>query len=174
MKNRINPVTNNLFAQKQDSRKIFCSLQLNLFSKTKIMVTKLSHTSIYVTDQNKAYDFYVNKLGFKVNTDATMDNGFRWLTVNPPDQPDLEIILFPVGNTNGFEDEVNKALKFLLDKGVMGAGAMYTADCKATYEELKAKGVVFKSEPKEQFYGIEAIITDGCGNWFSMTQPKEN
>ena len=55
----------------------------------------------------------------------------------------------------------------------MGAGAFYTPDCRATYEELKAKGVVFKSEPKEQFYGIEAIITDGSGNWFSMTQPKE-
>jgi len=47
------------------------------------MVTKLSHTSIYVNDQDKAYDFYVNKLGFKVNTDAKMDNGFRWLTSEP-------------------------------------------------------------------------------------------
>ncbi|HEV8286011.1 MAG TPA: VOC family protein [Chitinophagaceae bacterium] len=137
------------------------------------MITKLSHASFFVADQNKAYDFYVNKLGFKVNTDVTMDNGFRWLTVNPPDQPDLEIILFPGTENNGFDEEVNKALKLLLEKGVMGAGAFYTPDCKATYEELKAKGVQFKSEPKEQFYGIEAIITDGCGNWFSMTQPKE-
>ena len=137
------------------------------------IITKLSHTSFFVTDQNKAYDFYVNKLGFKVNTDVTMDNGFRWLTVNPPDQPDLEIILFP-SEKNGFDEEINNALKLLLEKGAMGAGAMYTPDCRATYEELKAKGVVFKSEPKEQFYGIEAIITDGCGNWFSMTQPKEN
>lgn len=44
--------------------------------------------------------------------------------------------------------------------------------CIATYEELKAKGVEFKSEPKEQHYGIECIMSDGCGNWFSMTQPK--
>ena len=137
------------------------------------MITKLSHASIYVNDQDKAYDFYVNKLGFKVNTDVTMDNGFRWLTVNPPDQPDLEIILFPVNKTNGFDEEANKALSLLLEKGVLGAGAFHTPECRATYEELKAKGVVFKSEPKEQFYGIEAIITDGCGNWFSMTQPKE-
>ncbi len=55
----------------------------------------------------------------------------------------------------------------------MGAGVFRTPDCRATYEELKAKGVVFKSEPKEQFYGIEAIVTDGCGNWFSMTQTTE-
>jgi catechol 2,3-dioxygenase-like lactoylglutathione lyase family enzyme len=137
------------------------------------MITKLSHTSIFVTDQNKAFDFYVNKLGFKVHTDVKMENGFRWLTLNAPEQPELEIILFPVDGPNGFDDEVKKAFKLLLDKGVMGAGAMYTPDCRATYEELKAKGVHFKSEPKEQFYGIEAIITDGCGNWFSMTQPKE-
>ena len=56
----------------------------------------------------------------------------------------------------------------------MGAGVLETNDCRATYEELKAKGVQFKSEPKEQFYGIECIVTDGCGNWFSMTQPKED
>jgi len=111
--------------------------------------------------------------GFKVNTDVKMENGFRWLTLNAPDQPDLEIILFPINENNGYEEEVNKAFKLLLEKGAMGAGAMYTPDCRATYEELKAKGVQFKSEPKEQFYGIEAIVTDGCGNWFSMTQPKE-
>ena len=136
------------------------------------MVTKMSHTSIFVTDQNKAFDFYVNKLGFKVNTDATMENGFRWLTLNAPDQPDLEIILFPVDDQNGFEEDVNKAFKFLLEKGVMGAGALYTSDCRATYQELKAKGIDI-TEPKEQFYGIECIVKDGCGNWFSMTQPKE-
>lgn len=136
------------------------------------MITKLSHTSMFVTDQDKAFDFYVNKLGFKVNTDVKMENGFRWLTLNAPDQPDLEIILFPINEANGYEAEVNNAFKLLLDKGVMGAGAMYTADCRATYEELKAKGVDI-SEPKEQFYGMECILKDGCGNWFSMTQPKE-
>lgn len=138
------------------------------------MVTKLSHTSIFVNDQDKAYDFYVNKLGFKVNTDAKMDNGFRWLTVNPPEQPDLEVVLFPANSEmNGFDQEVRDALKLLLDKGVMGAGVLETPDVRATYEELKSKGVQFKSEPKEQFYGIECIVTDGCGNWFSMTQRKE-
>ena len=134
------------------------------------MITKLSHTSLFVTDQEKAYDFYVNKLGFKVNTDATMDNGFRWLTVNAPEQPDLEIVLFPVGGANGFDEEVNKALKLLLEKGVMGAGAMHTPDCRATYEELKAKGVVFKKEPRNSPFGIEAVLCDDSGNWFSLQQ----
>lgn len=42
------------------------------------MITKVSHMSLFVLDQDKAYDFYVNKLGFKVHTDQKMDNGFRW------------------------------------------------------------------------------------------------
>src|SRR5215216_4868723 len=139
------------------------------------MVTKLSHTSFFVNDLEKAYDFYVNKIGFKVNTDAKMDNGMRWLTLNPPEQPDLEIVLIDAsakGSGMGWDDEVKNALKVLLDKGAIGAGVLETPDVMATYQELKLKGVHFKSEPKEQFYGIECIVTDGCGNWFSMTQPK--
>ncbi|MDB5232050.1 MAG: Glyoxalase/bleomycin resistance protein/dioxygenase [Chitinophagaceae bacterium] len=138
------------------------------------MVTKLSHTSLFVNDQDKAYDFYVNKLGFKVNTDAKMENGFRWLTVTAPGAPDHEIVLFPAtSEMNGLDEDVRNALTLLLDKGAMGAGVFETTDCRATYEELKGKGVQFKSEPKEQFYGIECIVNDGCGNWFSMTQRKE-
>jgi catechol 2,3-dioxygenase-like lactoylglutathione lyase family enzyme len=57
------------------------------------MIRKLSHATIYVLDQEKAFDFYVNKLGFEVRTDAPMDGGFRWLTVGPKDQPDIEIVL---------------------------------------------------------------------------------
>jgi catechol 2,3-dioxygenase-like lactoylglutathione lyase family enzyme len=137
------------------------------------MITRISHTTLFVNDQERAFDFYVNKLGFKVHTDAKMENGFRWLTVTSPEQPELEIALLnPLQGGMMYDEESTKALKVLLDKGAMGAGVLQTPDCKATYEELKSKGVVFKSEPKEQFYGIEAIITDSCGNWFSMTQPK--
>ena len=136
------------------------------------MITKLSHVTFFVLDQQKAYDFYVTTLGFKVNTDATMENGFRWLTVSPPQQPDLEIaILNPLSNAGmQYDEETKAAFKVLLDKGALGAGVFDTPDCRATYEELKAKGVAFKSEPKEQFYGTEAVMTDGLGNWFSMTQ----
>ena len=145
------------------------------------MITKFSHTTLFVIDQEKAYDFYVNKLGFKVNTDALMGNGYRWLTVNLQEQPDLEIVLMEVlhesmikseTSPEGLDEESRNAFKVLLDKGILGAGVMYTNDCRATYEELKSKGVKFRNEPKEQFYGIEAVMFDGCGNWFSLTQPK--
>ncbi len=138
------------------------------------MITKVSHSSLFVTDQVKAYQFYVKKSGFKLHTQVTMENGFRWLTITPPEQPDLEIaLLAPLDKGMHFDAETQAAFKVLLEKEALGAGVLHTPNCHATYEELKAKGVVFKSEPKEQFYGIEAIITDGCGNWFSMTQPKE-
>src|SRR5579859_4692220 len=120
------------------------------------MVTRISHMSLFVMDQAKAYEFYVNKLGFKVNTDVTMENGFRWLTVTPPEQPELEIaLLTPLAGGMGYDEETREAFRVLLEKGALGAGVLHTPDCKATYEELKNKGVSFKSEPKEQFYGIE-------------------
>jgi catechol 2,3-dioxygenase-like lactoylglutathione lyase family enzyme len=145
------------------------------------MITKFSHTTIFVISQEKAYDFYVNKLGFKVKTDALMGNGYRWLTVNPQEQPDLEIVLMEVLHESmiksescpeGLDEESRNAFKVLLDKGILGAGVMYTNDCRAAYEELKAKGVQFRGEPKEQLYGIEVVMFDGCGNWFSVTQPQ--
>jgi catechol 2,3-dioxygenase-like lactoylglutathione lyase family enzyme len=137
------------------------------------MITKLSHVSLFVLDQDKAYKFYVDTLGFKVHTDVKMENGFRWLTITPPEQPDLEIaLLAPLADGMGYDDETRNAFRVLLEKGALGAGVLHTPDCRATYEELKNKGVHFKSEPKEQFYGTEALITDGVGNWFSMTQPK--
>jgi len=135
------------------------------------MIQKLSHVTVFVTDQDAARDFYVNKLGFEVNTDATMDNGLRWLTVNPKGQ-DIEIILMKLAPNPFCDDESVDMLKKLLNKGVLGAGAFHTADCKKTYEELKAKGVEFKFPPTERFYGIETVFKDNSGNWFSLTQPK--
>jgi catechol 2,3-dioxygenase-like lactoylglutathione lyase family enzyme len=138
------------------------------------MIQRLSHVTIYVLDQDGAYDFYVNKLGFDVRTDARMDNGFRWLTVGPKGQPDLEIALMPAVPSPMMDQETSDALRTLIGKGVLGAGVFETADCLKTYEELKAKGVEFKSPPTERFYGIEALLKDNSGNWFSMTQRKEH
>ncbi|MBS1721998.1 MAG: VOC family protein [Armatimonadetes bacterium] len=136
------------------------------------MITRYSHAPIFVKDQESAYDFYVNKLRLEVRTDATMDGGFRWLTVGPKGQPDLEIILFKIAAGEHMTDEHVAMFKKLQDDGLMGAGAFAVDDCRATYEELKAKGVQFKGEPEDQFYGIEAIMVDDSGNWFSMTQQK--
>jgi catechol 2,3-dioxygenase-like lactoylglutathione lyase family enzyme len=135
------------------------------------MIQRLSHTTVYVLDQDAAKDFYVNKLGFEVRMDASMDNGFRWLTVSSKAQPDLQIILMKVDGPN-MQPDVAAALRDLLTRGKLGGGVLQTSDCRKTYEELKAKGVEFASPPKDQFYGVEAIMKDNSGNWFSMTEPK--
>ena len=140
------------------------------------MIQKLSHVTIWVLDQDQAYDFYVNKLGFKVNTDAKMDNGFRWLTVNPPAQPDLEISLMPTNPGPMMDQATSDALRALVAKGVLGAGVFSTADCHKTYDELRAKGVEFSQPPTERFYGVEALMKDNSGNWFSLSSalPKDS
>ena len=136
------------------------------------MITKLSHVTLFVTSQEAAKNFYVEKLGFNVHTDHTMDNGFRWLTVTAPEQDDLEIVLLEPKEGPMLDAEAAAAVRLLLKKGVLGAGAFETTDCQATYRALKAKGVLFAGAPEERFYGTEAIMRDGVGNWFSVTQTK--
>ena len=134
------------------------------------MITKVTHMCIYVLDQTSAYDFYVNKLGFKVHTDAPMGEGARWLTVTPPEQPELEITLFLVAEGGMFDKETVQTMTHLIKKGTFGAAVFTCHDLLATYEELKAKGVAFKKAPTKEFYGYEALFTDDSGNWFSLAQ----
>jgi catechol 2,3-dioxygenase-like lactoylglutathione lyase family enzyme len=136
------------------------------------MITKMSHVSVYVLNQDSAYDFYVNKLGFKVHTDAPMGPGARWLTVCPPDQPDLEITLMPIAAGMMFTDETAAKMRELVQQGTFGFGVFECVDIYATYEELKAKGVEFTKPPKKEFYGIEALFKDDSGNWFSLGQKE--
>jgi len=133
------------------------------------MISKLSHVTIYVSDQNKAYDVYVNKLGCKVHTDMTMDGGFRWLTVTPPEQTGLEIVLAKP-NPPMFDEAGAQQVRTLLANHAMGGGVWETADCQKAYETLQAKGIEFLKPPTKEFYGIEALFRDGCGNWFSLTE----
>jgi catechol 2,3-dioxygenase-like lactoylglutathione lyase family enzyme len=136
------------------------------------MITRLTHVSIYVLNQDSAYDFYVNKLGFKVITDVPLvpANGHRWLTVAPPGHPDFEINLTPVSEGMWYSKEAAEALRELVKKGTFGCGVFTCDDIYATYEEMKAKGVEFTKAPKKEFYGIEALFKDDSGNWFSLAQ----
>lgn len=136
------------------------------------MISKLSHSTIYVLDQDKALKFYTEVLGFEVRTDFTMEGGFRWLTVGSKTQPDLEIILYGMQAGGMYDAETVQHLRAVLEKGMMGPGVFETPDCRQTYEELSAKGVQFLQPPQDQPYGVEALFTDGCGNWFSLTQHR--
>lgn len=132
------------------------------------MIKKLSHVNVFVLDQDRAKAFYTEKLGFEVRSDATMD-GFRWLTVGPKGQPDLNILLAKPSPPM-FSDEDAAALRGLIAKGAMAGGVIETDDCRKTFEDLTARGVTFLQEPVERPYGIEAMFRDDSGNWFSLTQ----
>ena len=137
------------------------------------MITRLNHLSIYVLNQDSAYDFYVNKLGFSVHTDAPMGPGMRWLTVCPPEQSDIEIVLMPIEEGMMFKDGAAEKMRELVKSGTFGFGVFECNDLVATYEEMKAKGVVFKKPPTKEFYGYEALFTDDSGNWFSLGEKKK-
>src|ERR1700733_6850788 len=136
------------------------------------MIKRMSHVTIYVTNQQEALEFYRDKLGFTVHTDAPMGEGLRWVTVGPPDQPGFEIALVEPKAGFRLDEATANQIKALVEKGVLGAGVFETANCQATYEDLKSKGVEFLAPPEDKFYGIEAIFKDNSGNWFSLSQHK--
>jgi catechol 2,3-dioxygenase-like lactoylglutathione lyase family enzyme len=135
------------------------------------MITKHSHSTVYVTDQDRAKAFYTEKLGFEVRDDVRMGD-FRWLTVAPKTQLDACIILFALKPGAMLDQGACDMLQALLKKGVLGGGVLETDDCRRTYEELKARGVEFVSEPRQMPYGIEAIFRDDSGNIYSMGERK--
>jgi len=137
------------------------------------MITKMSHMTVYVLNQESALDFYTNKLGFKMVKDVPMGPDSRWLTVSPPEQPEIEMVLFPIVVGKMFPKETANTIVELIKKGTFGCGVFECDDIYATYEELKAKGVEFMKAPKQEFYGTEALFKDDSGNWFSL-QPKSN
>jgi len=133
------------------------------------MIQRLSHTCVYVLDQERARRFYTDKLGFEVRNDMKLGS-FRWLTVGPKGQPDLEMALMDIQPTPFMDEKACATLRTLVEKVGLSGGVLETADCQGTYDELRAKGVEFVHPPTERPYGIEALFKDDSGNWFSMVQ----
>lgn len=137
------------------------------------MISRMNHVCVYVLNQDSAFDFYVNKLGFKVHTDAPMGPGMRWLTVCPPEQPDLQISLMEIKEGMMFKKESAGIMQDLVKKGTFGFGVFECNDLLATYEELKSKGVEFTKAPTREFYAFEALFKDDSGNWFSLGEKNK-
>jgi catechol 2,3-dioxygenase-like lactoylglutathione lyase family enzyme len=136
------------------------------------MLKKITHTFIHVLDQDEALDFYVGKLGMVVHTDADL-GVMRFLTVNLPDQPDVELGLMVPGPPAYDEGTVGE-IRELMAKGGAGGGVIFeTDDCRGTYETLRAAGVEFTQEPTERFYGIDCALRDPSGNSIRFTQPPD-
>jgi catechol 2,3-dioxygenase-like lactoylglutathione lyase family enzyme len=138
------------------------------------MIKGVSHVSVFVRDQEEAKAFYTDKLGLEVRQDATLDElgGYRWLTVGPRDQPEVNIILGTPGPPAHDEDTA-KAILDVISKGATGPGILTTDDCRAACEELKGRGVELAQEPEERFYGVDAAFRDPSGNLWRLVEPIE-
>jgi catechol 2,3-dioxygenase-like lactoylglutathione lyase family enzyme len=135
------------------------------------MITNISLLTLYVTNQDDAKRFYVEKLGFVETTDLTMGDGFRWLTVSHPDHPELEVTLMVPGPP--LDAPMAEAISRALASGSMGGFGLSTDNCRKTYEELSAKGVEFIQPPADRPYGVEAVMRDNSGNWLVLVEHKE-
>jgi catechol 2,3-dioxygenase-like lactoylglutathione lyase family enzyme len=133
------------------------------------MITNVSLTTVYCTDQAATRDFYVDVLGFETRSDVTME-GFRWVTVGHPNQPELEITLMTPGPP--LDDDAAEFIRRQLGKGQMGGLGLRVDDCRKTHEELVAQGVEFLQEPADRPYGTEAVMRDNAGNWLVLVEPK--
>ena len=134
------------------------------------MITGFGLLCLNVGDLDAAKAFYVDVLGFEVGIDEEMD-GFRWLTVHAPGNPELPMMLV-VPEPPVVDAPIAAEMRSLMARGYLGLGAMATDDCRATYEELRAKGVEFTEAPEERFYGVDAAFRDPFGNHWRLTQPK--
>ena len=137
---------------------------------------KLSNTQLWVHDQEEALAFYTRKVGLEVRADVTLPElgGFRWLTVGPPSQPDVGIALMAIPGPPVMDADTARQVRDLMSKGFAGTVFLTTDDCRASYEELKSRGVEFVEEPEERPYGIDCGFRDPSGNHLRLTQLNED
>jgi catechol 2,3-dioxygenase-like lactoylglutathione lyase family enzyme len=136
---------------------------------------QLSTTQLWVHDQEEALAVYTQKLGMEVRSDVTMPElgDFRWLTVGPPGQPDIAIVLMAVPGPPVMDAETAEQVRALMAKGFAGTIFLTTDDCQAAYEELRGRGLEFTEQPEERPYGIDAAFRDPSGNHIRLTQVSE-
>lgn len=135
------------------------------------VITGISIVSVWVLDQDAAKEFYTKQLGCAVTSDVRLDNGMRWLTVRPQGSTNQDLLLMDPRHSM-LDAETAEQVRALVAKGALSPGVMATTDCQGDYAQLAARGVEFPQAPKEQPYGIEAVMRDDSGNWYSFTERK--
>jgi catechol 2,3-dioxygenase-like lactoylglutathione lyase family enzyme len=135
------------------------------------MITGLSIVTVWVLDRDSAKKFYTEQLGFTLTNDIELESGMRWLTVRPPGSENQEMLLLDPMHSM-LDEESAQQVRALIAKGALSPGVMATSDCKGDHAMLAGRGVEFIQEPAERPYGIEALLRDDSGNWFSFCQHK--
>ena len=137
---------------------------------------KVGNAQLWVHDQEEALAFWTQKVGMEIRADVTLPElgDFRWLAVGPANQPDFAIVLMAIPGPPVMDAETAGQVKDLMAKGFAGTVFLVTDDCRASYEELKSRGVEFTEAPEERPYGIDSGFRDPSGNSLRLTQVKEN
>lgn len=137
------------------------------------MIT-IGTAQLWVHDQDEALAFWTEKVGMEVRSDATLPElgDFRWLTVGPPSQPDVSIVLMAIPGPPVMDEETAGQVRELMGKGFAGTVFLVTDDCRASYEELKSRGVEFSEPPEERPYGIDSGFRDPSGNSVRLTEVR--
>jgi catechol 2,3-dioxygenase-like lactoylglutathione lyase family enzyme len=135
------------------------------------MITNISLVSVWVKDIDESLAFYTDVLGFEVGDDLQLGPDFRWCTVVHPKQPEVHLHLTTPGAP--LPDYLIEAMERARDEGGLPGIGMDVDDCRATYEDLRSKGVVFLQEPEERPYGVEALMRDNSGNWMVLVEKRD-
>jgi catechol 2,3-dioxygenase-like lactoylglutathione lyase family enzyme len=134
------------------------------------MNLKLSHTFLLVRDHDEALAFYRDVLGLEVRTDALLDD-YRWLSVGPAGQPEVEIVLSVPGQGGQSPEDV-VALRELLAKGSLNALIFRVDNCDTTFDKIRAAGAEVMQEPVDQAYGVrDCAFRDPSGNHLRFSEP---
>jgi predicted enzyme related to lactoylglutathione lyase len=136
----------------------------------------IANAQLWVHDQDEALEFYTKKVGMEVRSDVTVPElgNFRWLTVAPPGQSDVEIVLMAIPAPPVIDAETRGQIRTLMAKGFAGTVFLTTDDCQASYEELRGRGVEFTEAPEKRPYGIDSGFRDPSGNSLRLTQVLES
>jgi uncharacterized glyoxalase superfamily protein PhnB len=136
---------------------------------------KVGTAQLWVHDQDEALAFWTEKVGMEVRADVTLPElgGFRWLTVGVPGQDDFSIVLMRIPGPPVMDAETAEQVRELMSKGFAGTVFLETDDCRASYEELRARGVEFNEAPEERPYGIDSGFRDPSGNSIRLTQVRD-
>jgi uncharacterized glyoxalase superfamily protein PhnB len=136
---------------------------------------KIANAQLWVHDQDEALAFYTDKVGLEVRADVTLPEmgDFRWLAVGPARQDDVSIVLMAIPGAPVMDPDTAEQVKALMAKGFAGTVFLTTEDCRAAYEELKARGVEFTEAPEERPYGIDCGFRDPSGNALRLTEVRD-
>jgi uncharacterized glyoxalase superfamily protein PhnB len=123
-------------------------------------------------DPEAALAFYRDSLGFEVRNDVGSGT-MRWITVGPPGQPGVSVVLHPPAVDPGITDEERRTVAEMMAKGTYGMLLLSTEDLDRTFDTLQATGAEVVQEPTVQPYGVrDCAVRDPAGNLLRIDEVR--